>query len=40
MRLGGIVYSATQAALDQYGVSEASAAARDRGGVLVKDVAG
>ena len=34
-RLGGIVYSATQAALDQYGVSEASAAARDRGGVLV-----
>lgn len=24
-RLGGIVYSATQAALDQYGVSEASA---------------
>ena len=34
-RLGGIVYSATEAALDEYGVSEASAAARDRGGVLV-----
>lgn len=34
-RIGGIVYSATQAALDLYGVSEASAAARDRGGVLV-----
>ncbi|MDR0938648.1 MAG: SusC/RagA family TonB-linked outer membrane protein [Mediterranea sp.] len=34
-RLGGIVYSATQAALDQYGVSEASALARDNGGVLV-----
>lgn len=34
-RLGGIVYSATQAALDSYGVSEASAAARDRGYVLV-----
>lgn len=34
-RLGGIVYSATQAAPDQYGVSEVSAAARDRGGVLV-----
>lgn len=34
-RLGGIVYSATQAALDQYGVSEASAKARDAGGVLI-----
>ncbi len=34
-RIGGIVYSATQAALDFYGVSEASAAARDRGGVQV-----
>lgn len=34
-RLGGIVYSATQAALDQYGVSEASANARDAGGVLI-----
>ncbi len=34
-RIGGIVYSATQAAMDQYGVSEASALARDNGGVLV-----
>lgn len=34
-RLGGIVYSATQAALDQYGVSEASAKARDEGGVII-----
>lgn len=34
-RLGGIAYSATQAALDLYGVSEASAAARDNGGVWV-----
>ena len=34
-RIGGIVYSATQAALDQYGVSEASANAREAGGVLV-----
>ena len=34
-RIGGIVYSATQAALDLYGVSEASAAARDNGGVWV-----
>lgn len=34
-RLGGIVYSATQAALDYYGVSEASADARDQGGVMV-----
>ena len=34
-RIGGIVYSATQAALDLYGVSEVSAAARDRGGVSV-----
>lgn len=34
-RFGGIVYSATQAALDSYGVSEASAEARDRGYVLV-----
>lgn len=32
-RLGGIVMSPTQAILDGYGVSEASAAARDRGGV-------
>ncbi len=34
-RLGGIVYSATQATLDRYGVSEASANARDNGGVVV-----
>ena len=34
-RIGGIVYSATEAALDQYGVSETSALARDNGGVLV-----
>ena len=34
-RIGGIAYSATQAALDYYGVSEASAAARDFGGVMV-----
>lgn len=34
-RIGGIVYSATAAAMDQYGVSESSAIARDNGGVLV-----
>ena len=34
-RIGGICYSATQAYMDVYGVSEASAAARDAGGVLV-----
>ena len=34
-RIGGIVYSATAAAMDQYGVSESSAVARDNGGVLV-----
>lgn len=34
-RLGGIVYSSTQAYLDYYGVSEASAAARDAGGISV-----
>lgn len=34
-RIGGICYSATQANLDLYGVSEASAAARDAGGVLI-----
>lgn len=34
-RFGGIVYSSTQAVLDYYGVSEASAAARDAGGVYV-----
>ncbi len=36
-RIGGIVYSATQANLDFYGVSKSSAAARDAGGVLVND---
>ncbi|HIY14214.1 MAG TPA: SusC/RagA family TonB-linked outer membrane protein [Candidatus Alistipes cottocaccae] len=34
-RVGGIVYSRTQAMLDQYGVSEATAAARDAGGVWI-----
>lgn len=34
-RIGGIVYSRTQATLDYYGVSEASAAARDAGGVWI-----
>ena len=34
-RLGGIVYSRTQAVLDYYGVSEASAAARDAGGITI-----
>ncbi len=34
-RIGGVCYSATQANLDLYGVSEASAVARDAGGVLV-----
>ena len=34
-RVGGIVYSATEAAMDQYGVSEVSALARDNGGVLI-----
>lgn len=34
-RLGGVVFSRTQAALDYYGVSEASAAARDAGGVII-----
>jgi TonB-linked outer membrane protein, SusC/RagA family len=34
-RLGGIVYSNTQAKLDWYGVSAQSADARDAGGVLV-----
>ncbi|WP_073346371.1 TonB-dependent receptor [Bacteroides congonensis] len=34
-RIGGIVYSATQAAMDEYGVSERTAVARDAGGVLV-----
>jgi outer membrane receptor protein involved in Fe transport len=34
-RLGGVVYSATQAVLDLYGVSENSAKARDNGGVSI-----
>ena len=34
-RLGGVVYSATQAVIDSYGVSEATAAARDNGGVVI-----
>lgn len=34
-RIGGICYSATQANLDLYGVSEDSAAARDAGGVVI-----
>ncbi len=37
-RLGGIVYSATQARLDYFGVSEATAAARDAGGVRVNGI--
>lgn len=34
-RIGGICYSATQANLDLYGVSEVSAEARDRGSVII-----
>ena len=34
-RIGGVVYSRTQAMLDWYGVSEDSAIARDNGGVLI-----
>lgn len=34
-RLGGIVFSRTQAMLDYYGVSETSAVARDNGGVVL-----
>jgi len=34
-RLGGIVVSPTQAILDGFGVTETTAAARDRGGVLI-----
>lgn len=34
-RIGGVCYSSTQAFLDYYGVSEASAAARDAGGFIV-----
>lgn len=36
-RVGGLVVSDTQAMLDRYGVSEASAIARDNGGVWVGD---
>lgn len=36
-RIGGIVYSATQAHMDHFGVSEATAAARDLGYVSVGD---
>ncbi len=36
-RFGGVVYSATQAFLDYYGVSEASAIARDNGGFVVNE---
>ena len=34
-RLGGVVFSRTQSMLDYYGVSEATAAARDAGGVKI-----
>lgn len=34
-RIGGIVYSATQAAMDEYGVSERTAATRDAGGIMI-----
>lgn len=34
-RFGGVVFSRTQAVLDYYGVSEATAAARDAGGVML-----
>lgn len=37
-RLGGIAISKTQAVLDQFGVSKASADARDAGGVMVGNV--
>ena len=35
-RLGGVVFSRTQAMLDYYGVSEASAIARDNGGYAIE----
>ncbi len=35
-RIGGIAYSATQARLDSFGVSETTAEARDNGGVFVE----
>ncbi len=34
-RLGGVVFSRTQATLDYFGVSDASAAARDNGGIEI-----
>lgn len=34
-RFGGVVTSSTQAILDQFGVSKASAVARDQGGVMI-----
>ena len=36
-RLGGIVYSATQAAMDNYGVSKRTADARDNGAIFLND---
>lgn len=36
-RIGGIVLGGTQSLLDQYGVSEASASARDRGGIRLNN---
>lgn len=39
-RVGGIVTSATQAVMDQFGVSQASADARDAGGIVLPDGTG
>lgn len=36
-RVGGLAYSATQGILDYYGVSEASATARDNGGIPINN---
>lgn len=36
-RVGGLAYSATQGILDNYGVSEASATARDNGGIPINN---
>ena len=36
-RFGGIVMSQTQALMDAYGVSKASADARDKGGIAVNN---
>lgn len=36
-RVGGLAYSATQGILDYYGVSEASATARDKGGIPINN---